>query len=97
MAACCRAATCRRCRPTWRCAIRYLRANLDKPVTMHALAAHCGVCERTLQLGFRKSKNITPMEYLRLLRLQGAREALQHATPGPGWCRRLPRGMALRI
>jgi AraC-like DNA-binding protein len=70
--------------PYVRCAIRYLRANLDKPVTMQALAAHCGVCERTLQLGFRKSKNITPMEYLRLLRLHGAREALQHATPGPG-------------
>lgn len=67
-----------------RCAIRYLRANLDKPVSMQALAAHCGVCERTLQLGFRKSKDTTPMEYLRVLRLQGARAALQGAKAGPG-------------
>lgn len=71
--------------PTYvRCAIRYLRANLDKPVTLQELAAHCGVCERTLQLGFRKSKNTTPMEYLRVLRLQGARADLQRAAPGPG-------------
>ncbi|WP_249359754.1 AraC family transcriptional regulator [Cupriavidus sp. 2SB] len=67
-----------------RCAIRYLRENLDKPVTLQALAEHCGVCERTLQLGFRKSKDVTPMEYLRLLRLQGARTALQRAMPTPG-------------
>ncbi|CAG2131168.1 HTH-type transcriptional activator RhaS [Cupriavidus campinensis] len=67
-----------------RCAIRYLRAHLDKPVTLGALAAHCGVCERTLQLGFRKAKNTTPMEYLRVLRLQAARADLQRATPGRG-------------
>lgn len=63
-----------------RCAIRYLRAHLDKPITLGALAAHCGVCERTLQLGFRKAKNTTPMEYLRVLRLQAARADLQRAT-----------------
>ncbi|WP_227460606.1 AraC family transcriptional regulator [Cupriavidus pauculus] len=65
-------------------AIRYLRANLDQPITLQELAAHCGVCERTLQLGFRKSKDTTPMEYLRVLRLQGARADLQRAMPGPG-------------
>lgn len=65
-------------------AIRYLRANLDQPITLQELAAHCGVCERTLQLGFRKSKDTTPMEYLRVLRLQGARADLQRAIPGPG-------------
>lgn len=65
-------------------AIRYLRANLGQPVMMQELAAHCGVCERTLQLGFRKSKNTTPMEYLRVLRLQGARADLQRAIPGRG-------------
>ncbi|WP_255286419.1 helix-turn-helix transcriptional regulator [Cupriavidus oxalaticus] len=48
------------------------------------MAAHCGVSARTLQLGFRKSKNTTPMEYLRLLRLHGARADLQQARQGKG-------------
>ncbi|CAG9170964.1 helix-turn-helix transcriptional regulator [Cupriavidus pinatubonensis] len=60
-----------------RCAIAYLRTHLDHPLTLEQVAAHCGVSARTLQLGFRKSKNTTPMEYLRLLRLQAARADLQ--------------------
>ncbi|MBO4120450.1 AraC family transcriptional regulator [Cupriavidus gilardii] len=65
-------------------AIQYLRRNLDRPITMRELADHCGVSERSLQVGFRRSKNATPMEYLRLLRLQGARDSLLRAPPQPG-------------
>jgi AraC-like DNA-binding protein len=65
-------------------AIAYLRAHLDQPLTLERIAAHCGVSTRTLQLGFRKSKNTTPMEYLRLLRLHGARADLQRARPEKG-------------
>ncbi|RDK09058.1 AraC family transcriptional regulator [Cupriavidus lacunae] len=65
-------------------AISYLRANLEQPLTLEQIAAHCGVSARTLQLGFRKSKNTTPMEYLRLLRLHGARADLQRARQEKG-------------
>ncbi|KAA0179773.1 AraC family transcriptional regulator [Cupriavidus gilardii] len=65
-------------------AIQYLRRNLDRPITMRELADHCGVSERSLQVGFRRSKNATPMEYLRLLRLQGARDSLLRAPQQPG-------------
>lgn len=65
-------------------AIQYLRRNLDRPLTMRELAEHCGVSERSLQVGFRRSKNATPMEYLRLLRLQGARDSLLRAPQQPG-------------
>lgn len=67
-----------------RCAIAYLRAHLGEPLTLEQIAAHCGISARTLQLGFRKTKNTSPMAYLRLLRLHGARADLLRSRPEKG-------------
>ncbi|MDP5007767.1 MAG: AraC family transcriptional regulator [Glaciimonas sp.] len=65
-------------------AMEYLRANLNKSPTMADVANYSGVSERTLQSAFRKYKGATPMDYLRQLRLNQAREELLKAAPQRG-------------
>lgn len=57
-------------------AIEFMQANIDKPVTMPMVAEAAGVSTRSLEIGFRAFKEITPAAYLLMLRLRAAREDL---------------------
>jgi len=63
-------------------AIEFMRAAVCRPISMVDLVPHCGVAERTLNKHFRTFLNISPMRYLRRLRLVAAREALLAGEPG---------------
>jgi len=54
----------------------YMRAHLDAPISNELLAAQVSVSVRTLQSGFRKHRGVSPMRYLRELRLSRVREEL---------------------
>lgn len=54
----------------------YIEENADRPVTIGDLAAHAGVSTRSLFAGFQRYRNITPMQKLRHVRLQRARQDL---------------------
>jgi AraC-like DNA-binding protein len=60
----------------------YMRAKAAEHVTVSDIAAAVGVSIRSLQEGFRHFRDLTPLESLRNLRLEGARAALLGATPG---------------
>jgi AraC-like DNA-binding protein len=51
------------------------------PLTTSTLAAQCHVSVRTLQEGFRRHLGISPMAYVRLVRLRCAHRELQRAQP----------------
>lgn len=55
----------------------YLRHHHAEPLTMETLAAAAGVSVRTLFSGFRDFRHVTPMAYLRKIRLDRARRLLQ--------------------
>ena len=55
----------------------YLRTYFSESVTLEDLAQTAGVSSRSLQYGFKKAHGITPMQYLRDLRLAQVREQLQ--------------------
>ncbi len=55
----------------------YLRHHYAEAVTVEKLAAIAGVSVRTLFSGFRDFREVTPMTYLRRVRLDKARQALQ--------------------
>lgn len=63
-------------------AVAILRGALCRPVSTGDLARHCGVAERTLNEHFRAFLGLSPMRYLRRLRLAAAREALLSGAPG---------------
>ncbi len=54
----------------------YLRANAGEPVTADQMALLAGVSLRSLYTGFKDYCGVSPMQYLRTLRLDGARTAL---------------------
>ena len=54
----------------------YLRANAGEPVTADQMALVAGVSVRSLYAGFKDYCGVSPMQYLRVLRLDGARHAL---------------------
>lgn len=54
----------------------YMAEHAHESLTVENLAAHVGVCSRTLFLGFRKYRDVSPMEYLRSIRLARVREEL---------------------
>lgn len=54
----------------------YLRANVDQPLTVETLAERTGVSGRTLYDSFRKFLGVSPMRYLRELRMERARADL---------------------
>lgn len=54
----------------------YMRANPGAPITVESLAALSGISVRTLYSGFRRHHGMTPMRYLRNLRLERVREQL---------------------
>src|SRR5258707_1100689 len=63
-------------------AIEVMRKAICRPISMGSLAEHCGVAERTLNAHFRIFVGLSPIRYLRRLRLVAAREALLAAEPG---------------
>ncbi len=64
-----------------RAAIDVIEAEPQAPLTLTALATRCGVAPRTLQKGFQQHLGMSPMEYLRDVRLRRAHEELREADP----------------
>ncbi|WP_424990921.1 helix-turn-helix domain-containing protein [Fluviibacterium sp. S390] len=58
------------------------RWSLHDPPTIVELCTAAGVSERTLQYAFRTHFGLSPMTYLRLLRLNRVRDILVDASPG---------------
>ncbi|MCY7389110.1 MAG: helix-turn-helix transcriptional regulator [Burkholderiales bacterium] len=55
----------------------FLKSHANEAFELLHLAEHCGVSARSLQLGFRKFRGITPMAYARNLRLDAVHRELQ--------------------
>lgn len=56
-----------------------MHAQLDQPPTVLALCQQLGVSRRTLQNGFQAALGVSPLAYLRAVRLNAARQALKTA------------------
>jgi AraC-like DNA-binding protein len=63
-----------------RLAIAFLEAHAHEPITVGDVAIAAGTTTRSLQSAFRRAYDLTPMQYLRRLRLRLAREELQAST-----------------
>ncbi len=61
----------------------YVLAHRDQPVTVPELCERLFVSRRTLQYCFEDVLNISPMQYLRLIRLNGARRSLRASSGAP--------------
>jgi AraC family ethanolamine operon transcriptional activator len=59
----------------------YMQAHLDQPLTLADLCQALGTSSRALSYGFQEIFGLSPMVYLKVLRLQGVRRALQSANP----------------
>jgi transcriptional regulator GlxA family with amidase domain len=66
---------------TVRTAIDVIEAEPQAPLTLSLLAEQCGVSPRTLQKAFQQHLGLSPMEYLRDVRLRRAHEELRSADP----------------
>lgn len=62
--------------------IEIMEAHPERVHTVGSLAASAGVSVRALQEGFRRHKDMSPLEYLRDVRLRRAHAALRAAHPG---------------
>ena len=63
-------------------AVELLRRRPEHPWTIAELAEEVSVSVRSLQEGFRRSLDTTPMKYLRHLRLERVHDELRAAEPG---------------
>ena len=61
----------------------YVLAHRDQAVTVPELCERLFVSRRTLQYCFEDVLNISPMQYLRLIRLNGARRSLRASSGAP--------------
>ena len=61
----------------------YLAANALQPVTLTDLSTLTGMSVRSIQAGFRRWRDCTPMEYLRARRFEHARERLLGRSGNP--------------
>ncbi|AWM86245.1 AraC family transcriptional regulator [Microvirga sp. 17 mud 1-3] len=59
----------------------YMEAHFFEPLSLADISAHAGVSARSLQAGFQNYRNMTPMAFLRSIRLQKARLSLAAADP----------------
>ncbi|GAA0593067.1 helix-turn-helix transcriptional regulator [Kribbella sandramycini] len=66
---------------TVRRAIAYLESNVDSPIGVGDIAAAAGVTVRAVQSAFQRHLGISPLGYLRQLRLAEARAMLQAGDP----------------
>lgn len=57
----------------------YMQSHIDEPVTLTDLCQSLGTSSRALCYGFQEIFGISPMSYLKILRLQGAYRALKSA------------------
>jgi len=64
-----------------RLAEQYIEQNWDQPVTIEALALVGNVGVRNLFYSFKKSRGVSPMVFVRHVRLRRAKEMLAHAGP----------------
>jgi transcriptional regulator GlxA family with amidase domain len=65
-------------------AVAYMDAHAERPVALAEVAAAAGVGVRTLQVAFRRHLDLTPLAYLRRVRLHRAHRDLVAAEPGDG-------------
>ena len=54
----------------------YMRSNVSRSIRLEDVAKAAGVSVRTLQTSFKRDRHVTPMQYLRNLRLDTARQRL---------------------
>jgi AraC-like DNA-binding protein len=66
---------------TLRRAVRYIEEHAGDDIGLADIAAAAGLGARGLQLAFRRHHDVTPLEYLRRVRLDRAHRDLQVATP----------------
>ncbi|MEB3312306.1 MAG: helix-turn-helix domain-containing protein [Snowella sp.] len=59
----------------------YMMDNLHKPITLKDLCKNLYVSSRSLIYGFQEILGTSPMNYLKILRLHGVRQALKQADP----------------
>ncbi|MGO4523904.1 AraC family transcriptional regulator [Microvirga sp. 2MCAF35] len=59
----------------------YIEAHFAEPLSLADIAAQAGVSARSLQGGFQSFRHMTPMMFLRSVRLHRAHEALRAADP----------------
>lgn len=64
-----------------RLAEQYIEQHWDQPMTIEALALATNASVRSLFYSIRKSRGVSPMVFLRQVRLRHAREMLAHAKP----------------
>tara|TARA_Y100000813_G_scaffold10502_1_gene7548 strand:- start:346 stop:1398 length:1053 start_codon:yes stop_codon:yes gene_type:complete len=62
----------------------YIHAHADRPITLETLAQQAGCSYRTLQIAFNDAFEMSPMAYVRFVRLNGAHADLRTAAPGAG-------------
>ena len=55
----------------------FLQAHASEAIELAHLAEHCGVSARSLQLGFKKFRGVTPIAYARNLRLDAVHRELK--------------------
>jgi AraC-like DNA-binding protein len=65
-------------------AAAFIDAHANQPVTIAEIAAVAGVTPRALQYAFRRHHGMTPIGYLRQIRLERAHHELHCAQPGDG-------------
>ena len=59
----------------------YIEAHFNEPLSLAEIAVHAGVSARSLQNGFQNFRHMSPMAFLRLVRLQHAHRNLLAADP----------------
>lgn len=59
----------------------FIQAHIHRPLTLIEIYSALGVSKRTLYYSFEDVLGLTPMEYLKIQRLQGARHTLKQADP----------------
>ncbi|TQS45082.1 helix-turn-helix transcriptional regulator [Cryptosporangium phraense] len=65
-------------------ACAYLQEHAEQPISLEQLAEAVGTSARTLQSTFRRYLQVTPMGYLRRVRLERAADELRAADPASG-------------
>jgi AraC-like DNA-binding protein len=63
-------------------AIDYMVANMGQPLDIAEIAREAGVSVRSLQVAFQQFKDMSPLEFLRLLRLRAVREDIMSGADG---------------
>ncbi|HWS49948.1 MAG TPA: AraC family transcriptional regulator [Microbacterium sp.] len=66
---------------TVRRALTFIEENAHRPITVDDVAAAVHISTRGLQYAFRRSLDLTPVEYLRRARLEGAHRDLRGGDP----------------